>query len=322
MKKRMKWGIGVGSILAFLVGCFVSNILISASSESRLKADYQSCVYIGTECINVYRDGKGEQTIVIIPEVDVLVPFIEYRPLMDQLSLEYEVVLIEPFGKGLSDVTTSERSLSQIVSELHSAINLSGVDEPYILMSVGYSNLYALPYLYQYQDEVSMYVTIDPNVPNQIDHMKYSPVSKTTSVVRTMGWARLAKVMMPEVLSPSKYSDAYSTTQMNTMMEVAALKLGNSNIIEESQAINDVMKELHGMTPPTSIPTLAFIPTYDIDMYDWWLPEMQSFFQESDNCKISVSRAFQFMHRTNYHEIYVDLGRFMEELYGEKEVEE
>lgn len=318
MKKNRGGLIALGVIVALLVVSAISNVSLSSKNSEKIKGQFQSCVYIGEECMNVYQDGKGDKTIVIIPDVDVLVPFIEYRPLMDQLAVHYKVVLIEPFGKGLSDITNNERSKDQIISEIHSAIRLSNVEEPYILMSLGHANLYALSYLNQYEDEVEMYVAIDPSVPNEVDHIQYKSISSAAGILQKLGIARLAKVAMPEVLAPSKYNSAYSQTQWNTMMEVAAIKYGNANIVEETKSINALMESSKSMKLPTTIPTLAFVSSYDADHYDWWLPEINAFFVESDICKVNVMQTYQYMHRKEYHEIEVDLGRFIEGLYSEE----
>lgn len=318
MKKNVRRFIGLGLILVLLLVNAVSNVFISSSNEEKLIEQYQSCIYIGDKCMNTYQSGKGEKTIVLIPNVDVLVPFIEYRPLMDQLSIHYNVVLIEPFGKGLSDSTDTARTKDNIVSEIHSAISLLGVEEPYTLMSFGYSNLYATSYLNQYEDEVEMYVSVDPIVPSVVDHKSYTGISSVAGIVQKLGFARLAKVAMPEVLAPSKYNDAFSTTQWNTMMEVAAIKYGNSNIVEETKNVNELMESSKSLKLPTTIPTLAFVSSYDLDQYDWWLPEIQSFFVESDICKVNIVNTYQFMHRKEYHEIEVYLGRFIDELYSEE----
>lgn len=310
--------IRLGKVLAIigvlLVVSTIGNWVISLRQYPDLVDKYQSCVYLGTECMNTYREGNGNKTVVIIPDFEVLVPFVDYRPLIDELSLDYDVLLVEPYGKGLSDITSEERTLNKIVNELHRVISLSGVSDQYILMTSGYGSLYALEYLTMFGDEVEMYVAIDPVAPTQVNHFKYDSQNFGDTLVQKLGLARLAMHILPDLIVPSKYLNNYSSIQKKTMYSIASMKYANKNILEEGKQMNKAMKELQSKSIPTSIPTLYFIPQSTIDKYDWWLPEQEAMVANVKNSKIRISRSYQYMHRSNYHEVGVYLENFINEL--------
>ena len=55
-----------------------------------------------------------KETLVMLPALAVPSPNIYFKPLAEALSSEYNVVVIEPFGYGLSDMTESARTVENI----------------------------------------------------------------------------------------------------------------------------------------------------------------------------------------------------------------
>lgn len=317
-KKLAKLGIIVSIVAILLLVSTISHFAFSHFEMERIKNKYQSCVYVETECINTYRSGSGEKSIVIIPDFDVLVPFVEYRPLVDELSLEYDVLLIEPFGKGLSDITKNKRTIDTIIEEYHSVIRQSGVSEPYILMTSGYGSLYAQSYLDMYKEEVEAYIGIDPVPPTQINHFSYKPKSYVSTVFEKLGLVRVAATMLPDLVIPSRYLNNYSSTQRKTMYQIGSVIYGNKNIVEEGHEINDMMRNLQSVSLPSQVPTLFFLTVSDIEKYNWWLADQEELLKDVTINKIRISRSYQYMHRTSYHEISLYLTSFMKEIEYEQ----
>ncbi len=51
--------------------------------------------------MNVYIHGQGEETVVILPGFGTAAHALDFKPLIEELSPNYKVVVIEPFGYGL-----------------------------------------------------------------------------------------------------------------------------------------------------------------------------------------------------------------------------
>lgn len=116
--------------------------------------------------MNVLIQGSGEQTVVLLPGQGTPTPALDFKLLIDEITPNYKVVVVEPFGYGLSDETEKERTTENIVSEVHEAVQQLGLDR-YILMGHSIAGLYGATYVNTYPDEVLAFVGIDSSVPNQ-----------------------------------------------------------------------------------------------------------------------------------------------------------
>lgn len=72
--------------------------------------------------MNVLIQGDGKETIVLLPGYGTASPVLDFKPLVDELSPYYRVVVIEPFGYGLSDDTDKVRTSQNIVDEIHECL--------------------------------------------------------------------------------------------------------------------------------------------------------------------------------------------------------
>ena len=80
------------------------------------------------------------------------------------LAQHFTVVTIEPLGYGLSDETGEERTIENIVKELHECIKKLGYSR-YFLLGHSISGVYALYYANCYRDELEGFIGIDTSVP-------------------------------------------------------------------------------------------------------------------------------------------------------------
>lgn len=72
---------------------------------------YGQLVPVDGKNMNVTIHGNGEETVVLLPGYGTAAPGIDFKPLVDKLSPFYKVVVIEPFGYGLSDITEKNEVL-------------------------------------------------------------------------------------------------------------------------------------------------------------------------------------------------------------------
>ena len=76
----------------------------------------------------------------------------------------YDVIVVEGFGYGYSDMSARERTVENISTELHEALSSLDIKEPYVL--AGHSlGACTLDYANRYPSEVSAVIGIDSTVP-------------------------------------------------------------------------------------------------------------------------------------------------------------
>ncbi|MDQ8735195.1 alpha/beta hydrolase [Paenibacillus sp. LHD-38] len=115
--------------------------------------------------MNVLVTGEGKQTIVWIPGYGDIAPGLSYTKMLEELSPHYRVVVVEPFGYGLSDIIDEPRTIENITEEIHEAVKQVGVDK-YILMGHSISGVYGMKYIDRYRDEVTGFIGLDSSTPN------------------------------------------------------------------------------------------------------------------------------------------------------------
>lgn len=100
---------------------YITNV-ISSNAEAKRIEPYGQHVSVDGKNMNVFIQGDGPDTVVLLPGFGTASPALDFKLLIDELSPHYKVVVVEPFGYGLSDATKKERTSENIVSEIHEAL--------------------------------------------------------------------------------------------------------------------------------------------------------------------------------------------------------
>ena len=98
----------------------------------KIEAAYGTAVKVGGKKMNVEIAGLQTEeapVIVLLPGLGSPSPVLEFRPLAEELGKTYKVITVEPFGYGLSDQADTERSIENIVEELHTCLEEIGVHQ-------------------------------------------------------------------------------------------------------------------------------------------------------------------------------------------------
>ena len=114
--------------------------------------------------MNVWRNGHAGPTMVLLSGLGTAAPALDFAPLIRQLGA-YNVIVVEGFGYGYSDMSARPRTVQNITAELHDALAKLGAPKPYILVGHSIAGFYTLAYAHRYPQEVSAVVGIDPTVP-------------------------------------------------------------------------------------------------------------------------------------------------------------
>ena len=116
--------------------------------------------------INIYTEGTGKFTIVMMSGSGVTSPVLEYRTLYKKLADQYRIAVVEKPGYGLSGHAVTERTVENMVDESREALRLAGILPPYILAPHSYSGFEAVYWANTYPDEVKAVLGIDMGIPD------------------------------------------------------------------------------------------------------------------------------------------------------------
>lgn len=300
-------GVIVIAIALFLVIVFIVNIVCNKFEQGKIDS-YGQSVTVDRKDMNVFIQGEGEETIVLLPGYGTAAPALDFKPLIDELSPFYKVVVIEPFGYGLSDLTEKERSTENIVSEIHEALQQLHI-ERYILMGHSISGLYGLDYVNKFPDEVSAFVGLDSSVPTMSEKKIDSSIIRTIKLLKKSGLARLQVK-----LSDDPYAELPYDEKTKEQLKILKHKnMYNPSQLNEAEMMYENFKAAKNLSFPKNLPVIFFIQA-NHPVTDRWVPEHQKQIKDSVHGKVMTFEGDHYLYRTKAQEIVENFRAYMDEI--------
>jgi len=300
-------GVIVIAIALFLAIVFIVNIVCNKFEQGKI-GSYGQPVTVDGKDMNVFIQGEGEETIVLLPGYGTAAPALDFKPLIDELSPFYKVVVIEPFGYGLSDLTEKERSTENIVSEIHEALQQLQI-ERYILMGHSISGLYGLDYVNKYPDEVSAFVGLDSSVPTISEKKIDSSIIRTIKLLKKSGLARLQVK-----LSDDPYAELPYDEKTKEQLKILKHKnMYNPSQLNEAEMMYENFKAAKNLSFPKNLPVIFFIQA-NHPVTDRWVPEHQKQIKDSVHGKVMTFEGDHYLYRTKAQEIVENFRAYMDQI--------
>ena len=202
----------VGVLAVGLATTTVVNAIATATEKDRIES-YGQTVSVGDGEMNVVIAGDGDTDIVLLPGFGTASPALDFEPLVSDLAQDHRVIVVEPFGYGLSDGTDRERTTENIVDEVHQALQTLDVDR-FVLMGHSIAGLYAIDFANRYPDEVAAFVGIDTSVPGQPNMDAEFPIG-LLGAAKNLGLIRLVSAIGGDGLEDGVYADDAPTADVS-----------------------------------------------------------------------------------------------------------
>lgn len=262
MKRTLVTVAVIGSVLALgLATTTVANVIATESESERIDT-YGETVSVGGRDMNVLVAGGGDETVVLLPGFGTASPVLDFGPLISGLAEDHRVVVVEPFGYGLSDRTACPRTTQNIVSEVHQALQKLGVVR-YTLVGHSIAGIYALEFAARYPQELEAFVGIDSSVPEQPGMDTPFPTD-LLSAMKNLGLLRLATS-----LGPADAGRAYSSHDREQMAILSNRNSLNPTYVDEMNRIDENFQHASGRTFPRYLPVLLFVVAENSNNPDW-----------------------------------------------------
>lgn len=295
------------AILLFVAAVYTVNKISSHSEQKRLEP-YGQHVSVDGNQMNVTIQGKGEETVVILPGFGTASPALDFKPLISELSPHYKVVVVEPFGYGLSDQTEKERSTANIVSEIHEALQSLHIDR-YILMGHSISGIYSLDYVNKYPNEVRAFVGLDSSVPALSEQKIDSSETQPIKWFRNLGFARLQLKLSADPYDGLPY-DEQTKEQLNILIRK---NMYNTTQLNEAESMYSNFKAAEQLTFPPNLPVIFFIQK-NHPATDRWIPEHEKLIKDSIHGEVVLLEANHYLYRSHAKEIAERFRGFIKEI--------
>ena len=172
MKILKKWFLGFLSfILLFLLATFIFHCISLEKEQASLKPMGQQVLVDGHQ-INVYVEGDGPETIVVLSGAGIASPILDFKEVSESLSKRYKVIIVERVGYGYSDDSNHSRDVMEVLSETRQALSQANVKGPFIILSHSMASLESLAWQEKYPDEVKTLVGLDWALPASYENLK------------------------------------------------------------------------------------------------------------------------------------------------------
>lgn len=294
------------AIVLFLAVVFTVDKISSRSEQKRIE-QYGQQVSVDGKNMNVLIQGEGEETVVLIPGYGTSAPALDFKALIEELSPYYKVVVVEPFGYGLSDDTKKERNTANIVSEIHEALQSLNIDR-YILMGHSIAGIYGLDYVNKYPDEVIAFAGIDSSVPNQGG----MDVEFPTGMFKFLKKTGLARLMLKA--SDDPYAGLPFDDETKEQLNLITLKnVYNSSSMNEMEHIYPNFVAAQNLKFPENLPLILFVQSNNEFRKDW-VSQHEEQAKESRYGKVIPLEGSHYLHHTRSKEIAEGFREYMEDI--------
>ena len=253
MKKLKKWSLGFLSFLIlFLVATFIFH-RISLEKEQASLTLMGKTVLVNGHKINVYVEGDGPETIVVLSGAGIASPILDFKNLTDSLSKKYKVVVVERAGYGFSEDSDQSRDVMTVLSETRQALSQAEVSGPYVIVSHSMASLESLAWQEKYPNEVKALVGLDWALPASYEDLKDNQALLTVAY-----WS--SKIGLLRYFPESFYikNPTLTETERQQYKLLAYKQLMSQAMLHESRLAKENAKKVPSSINP-KIPALLLV---------------------------------------------------------------
>lgn len=305
IRRILKW-IFILVLSLTIIGSFW-NIVCKKLEKDELKDAYGKRVHIDGADMIVSDKGKEEKgiPIILLPGWGSASPVLEFEPLQEKLLEHHHIITIEPLGYGLSGGAVTERSIENIVDELHQCVKKLG-EEQYYLMGHSISGLYALYWSNRYPEEVKGVIGIDPSVPRMSDKENNPfPVSVTTlnkisaylqKTMNIVGITRFRSLIEPRKVLCADLDYSYTDNELEIFRKLTIDRAYNRTVMKELSCMESNLEKVKNMKIPSDIPILQFISKENCKMMPQWEKLHQDIIAQDGTGKMLLLEGAHYLH--------------------------
>ena len=257
MKILKKWFLGFLSfILLFLAATFIFHRISLEKEQASLTPMGQQVLIDGHQ-MNVYVEGNGPETIVVLSGAGIASPILDFKEVSESLSKRYKVVIVERAGYGYSDDSNHSRDVMEVLSETRQALSQANITGPFIILSHSMASLESLAWQEKYPDEVKALIGLDWALPSSYEDLKENQTLLTVAY-----WS--SKIGLLRYFPESFYikNPTLIENERKQYKLLAYKQLMSQAMLHESQTVKENAKKVPSNINP-KIPALIMVSNGD-----------------------------------------------------------
>lgn len=307
MKILKKWFLGFLSfILLFLLATFIFH-RISLEKEKASLTPMGQQVLVNGHQINVYVEGDGPETIVVLSGAGIASPILDFKEVSESLSKRYKVVIVERVGYGYSDDSNHSRDVMEVLSETRQALSQANITGPFIILSHSMASLESLAWQEKYPNEVKALIGLDWALPSSYEDLKDNQALLTLAY-----WS--SKIGLLRYFPESFYIKNLTLTEIERKQYrfLAYKQLMSQAMLRESQTVKENAKRVPSNINP-KIPALLLVSNGEGTSFSQseWQRYAERFASDKSNVQVVYMDAPHDLYHYQSHEIVSQIEEFL-----------
>ena len=294
-------------LILFLVGTFIFHRISLENEESSLTPIGQTVLVNGHQ-MNVYVEGDGPETIVVLSGAGIASPILDFKNLTDSLSKKYKIVVVERAGYGYSEDSNQSRDVMEVLSETREALSQANISGAFIILSHSMASLESLAWQEKYPDEVKALVGLDWALPASYEDLKDNQALLTVAY-----WS--SKIGLLRYFPESFYikNPTLTESERNQYKLLAYKQLLSQAMLHESRLVKENAKKVSPSINP-KIPTLLLVSNGEGTTFSQseWQHYAEKFASDQSNVQVIYLDSPHDLYHYQSHEVITRIEEFLE----------
>ena len=307
MKILKKWFLGFLSLMLLFLGATFFYHRISLQKENKFLTPMGQTVLVNGHKINVYVEGDGPETIVVLSGAGIASPILDFKNLTDSLSKKYKVVIVERAGYGYSEDSNYSRDVMEVLSETRQALSQANISGPFIILSHSMASLESLAWQEKYPDEVKALVGLDWALPASYEDLKDNQALLTVAY-----WS--SKIGLLRYFPESFYikNPTLTETERQQYKLLAYKQLMSQAMLHESRLVKENAKKVPSSINP-KIPAILLVSSGEGTTFSQseWQHYAEKFSSDQSNVQVIYMDAPHELYHYQSHEIVSQIEDFL-----------
>lgn len=308
MKILKKWFLGFLSLMLLFLGATFFYHRISLQKENKFLTPMGQTVLVNGHKINVYVEGDGPETIVVLSGAGIASPILDFKNLTDSLSKKYKVVIVERAGYGYSEDSNYSRDVMEVLSETRQALSQANISGPFIILSHSMASLESLAWQEKYPDEVKALVGLDWALP-----ASYEDLKDNQALLIVAYWS--SKIGLLRYFPESFYikNPTLTETERQQYKLLAYKQLMSQAMLHESRLVKENAKKVPSSINP-KIPAILLVSNGEGTTFSQseWQHYAEKFSSDQSNVQVIYMDAPHELYHYQSHEIVSRIEEFLE----------
>ena len=295
-------------LILFLGATFIFHRISLVKEQASLTPVGQTVLVNGHQ-MNVYVEGDGPETIVVLSGAGIASPILDFKNVSDSLSKKYKVVIVERAGYGYSDDSNQSRDVMEVLSETRQALSQANVTGPFIILSHSIASLESLVWQEKYPNEVKALVGLDWALPSSYEDLK-----DNQALLSVAYWS--SKIGLLRYFPESFYikNPTLTETERQQYKLLAYKQLMSQAMFHESRLVKENAKKVSECTINPQIPALLMVSNGEGTSFSQseWQHYAEKFASDQSNVKVVYIDAPHDLYHYQSHEVITRIEEFLE----------